>query len=132
MTRKQSTERLWPPEEKKVVKERPAKLFSVPQSLEEEEAQFSLDAEAVARALAPSLNKKCPACPACPQASIAPAASSPHGQGRHLNVREGILLILVAVLALSAFVCALISSLIASNSSRAIIKLEQLLHHSSV
>lgn len=115
MTRKQSTERLWPPEEKAPFVKQTVSV--------EEEAQFSLDAQAVAKALAPVLKSSCPTCPTCP---TCPDGKKERIYG-HVNIRESILLIVIAVLALSTLLCALISMSIASKSSRAIIKLESLL-----
>ena len=115
MTRKQSTERLWPPEEKAPIVKQTVSV--------NEEAQFSLDAQAVAKALAPVLKSSCPVCPTCPESK----KEKVYG---HLNIRESILLIVIAVLALSTLFCALISMSIASKSSRAIIKLESLLSNS--
>jgi hypothetical protein len=121
MTRKQSTERLWPPTEKKEHE----KHFTV-QEVEKtaEVASFSLDPEAVARALAPSL-QKCPACEPCPQ-QLESRREVPKYFG-HLNVREGILILGIAVLALATLICALICVSITSKSTQAIIKLESLL-----
>lgn len=123
MTRKQSTERLWPPSaEDKKEKDKPLELRKT--ESQEEFASFTLDAEAVARALAPTL-KKCPACEPCK--SIEDSKKDLPKFYGHLNVREGVLILIIAVFAFTTLICALICVSISSKSSQAIIKLESLL-----
>jgi hypothetical protein len=114
MRRKQTIQNLWPSEEKP-----PRKLEIKTVEEKKEEASFSLDANELAKAIAPSLQQR--DCPPCLQHK--PSLST----NGFVTSKEGVLIALVAVLAATTLLCALMCVYIAHCSSRAITKLEALL-----